>query len=55
MSIITSQTLDSNGALRFSNRPVTLRFYQNGEIPTNISRNLAFSAADVYYLDLLSY
>jgi hypothetical protein len=54
---IGSWTLDSNGALRLSNRPLTLRLHQleNGGIPTNISRSLTYSAADAYYLDLLSY
>lgn len=53
---IGSWTLDSNGALRLSNRPLTLRLHQleNGGIPTNINRNSTFSAADTYYLDLLS-
>ncbi|OGE46481.1 hypothetical protein PENARI_c233G07215, partial [Penicillium arizonense] len=53
---IGSWTLDSNGALRLSNRPLTLRLHQleNGGIPTNISRSLTYSAADGYYLDLLS-
>ncbi|KAJ5515609.1 hypothetical protein N7527_007169 [Penicillium freii] len=53
---IGSWTLNSNGALRLSNRPLTLRLHQleNGGIPTNISRSLTYSAADSYYLDLLS-
>lgn len=53
---IGSWTLDPNGALRLSNRPLTLRLHQleNGGIPTNISRSLTYSAADSYYLDLLS-
>jgi hypothetical protein len=47
---IGSWILDSNGALRLSNRPLTLRLHllENGGIPTNISRNLTFSAADAY-------
>jgi hypothetical protein len=53
---IGSWTLDSNGALRLSNRPLTLRLHQleNGGISTNIGRSLTYSAADAYYLDLLS-
>lgn len=53
---IGSWTLDSNGALRLYNRPLTLRLHQleNGGIPTNISRSLAYSTADAYYSDLLS-
>lgn len=53
---IGSWTLDSNGALRLSNRPLTLRLHQleNSGISTNISRSLTYSVADAYYLDLLS-
>ncbi|CEJ59477.1 hypothetical protein PMG11_08102 [Penicillium brasilianum] len=53
---IGSWTLDEDGILRLSNRPLTLRLHQleNGRIPTNISRSLTYSTADAYYLDLLS-
>ncbi|KAB8206342.1 hypothetical protein BDV34DRAFT_212508 [Aspergillus parasiticus] len=53
---IGSWTLDPNGALRLSNRPLTLRLHQleNGGIPTNIGRTLTYPAADAYYLDLLA-
>ncbi|KAE8311255.1 hypothetical protein BDV41DRAFT_565942 [Aspergillus transmontanensis] len=53
---IGSWTLDPNGALRLSNRPLTLRLHQleNGGIPTNIGRTLTHPAADAYYLDLLA-
>ncbi|KAI9034908.1 uncharacterized protein KD926_005031 [Aspergillus affinis] len=53
---IGSWTLDSNGALRLSNRPLTLRLHQleNSGISTNVSRSLTYSVADAYYLDLLS-
>ncbi|CAI7623053.1 unnamed protein product [Penicillium manginii] len=53
---IGSWTLDSKGVLRLSNRPLTLRLHQleNGGIPTNINRGLTYSAADAYYLDILS-
>ncbi|PYI11878.1 hypothetical protein BO78DRAFT_465861 [Aspergillus sclerotiicarbonarius CBS 121057] len=53
---IGSWTLDSNGVLQLSNRPLGLRLHQleNGGIPTNISRSLTYTTADAYYLDLLS-
>lgn len=53
---IGSWTLDSDGILRLSNRPLTLRLHQleNGRIPTNITRSLTYSTTDAYYLDLLS-
>ncbi|CAG8426436.1 unnamed protein product [Penicillium salamii] len=56
MPRIGSWTLHSDGGLRFSNRTLNLRLHQleNGGIPTNISRNLTYSAADAYNLDLLS-
>lgn len=54
---IGSWTLDTNGVLSLSNRPLTLRLHQleNGGIPTNIGRSLTYSAAEPYYHDLLSY
>ena len=53
---IGSWTLDSNGVLQLTNRPLTLQLQQleNGGIPTNIDRNLTYLATDSYYLDLLS-
>ncbi|KAB8225892.1 hypothetical protein BDV33DRAFT_230306 [Aspergillus novoparasiticus] len=53
---IGTWTLDPNGALRLSNRPLTLRLHQleNGGIPTSIGRTLTYPAADAYYLDLLA-
>ncbi|KAJ5088227.1 hypothetical protein N7456_011843 [Penicillium angulare] len=53
---IGSWTLDSNGFLKFSNRPLNLRIHQleNGRIPTGIPRSLTYSSTDAYYLDLLS-
>ncbi|PYH97167.1 hypothetical protein BO71DRAFT_417271 [Aspergillus ellipticus CBS 707.79] len=49
-------TLDSDGHLRLTNRPLTLRLHQleNGGISTNIGRSLNYSTADAYYQDLLS-
>lgn len=54
---IGSWTLDTDGVVRLSNRPLTLRLHQleNGGILTNMKRNLTYPAADGYYLDLLSY
>ena len=53
---IGSWTLDPNGALQLSNRPLTFRLqsFENAGIPTNIDRNSTYSTADSYYLDLLS-
>ena len=53
---IGSWTLDSNGVLQLTNRPLTLRLqqFENEQIPTNIDRTLTYSATDSYYLDLLS-
>ncbi|CAD6445326.1 d571664c-5b90-4b14-a3af-6e38a8324e15-CDS [Sclerotinia trifoliorum] len=53
---IGSWTLDSNGILQLSNRPLTLRLQQleNEGVSTNIDRSLTYSATDAYYLDLLS-
>lgn len=53
---IGSWTLDSNGVLRLSNRPLTLDLHQleNAGIPTNISRSMTYPSADSYYLDILS-
>lgn len=52
---IGSWTIDSNGVLQLSNRPLTLRFHQleNAGIPTNIGRNLTYPSTDSYYLDIL--
>lgn len=53
---ISSWTLDPNGVLQLSNRPLTfrLRRFENTGIPTNIDWNLTYSTADSYYLDLLT-
>ncbi|KAJ5545521.1 hypothetical protein N7461_007825 [Penicillium sp. DV-2018c] len=53
---IGAWTIDSNGVLQFSNRPLTLRLHQleNAGVPTNISRDLTYSSTDSYYLDILS-
>lgn len=53
---IGSWTLDSDGVLQLSNRPLTLRLHQlgNGGILTNMDRNCTYSSTEGYYLDLLS-
>lgn len=53
---IGSWTLDSDGVLRLSNRPLTLRLHQleNGGISTNMARNSTYSSTEGYYIDLLS-
>lgn len=53
---IGSWTLNSNGILQLTNRPLTLRLQQleNEGIPTNIDRSLTYSATDGYYLDILN-
>lgn len=53
---IGSWTLDLNGFLKLSNRPLTLRLHrlENEGIPTNIDRTLTYPATDGYYLDLLA-
>ncbi|KAJ5728674.1 uncharacterized protein N7483_003182 [Penicillium malachiteum] len=52
---IGSWTLDSNGGLKLSNRPLTLRLHQleNAGIPINISRSTTYTGTEAYYLDLL--
>ncbi|PYH81174.1 hypothetical protein BO82DRAFT_416330 [Aspergillus uvarum CBS 121591] len=53
---IGSWTIDTNGVLQLTNRPLTLRLHQleNAEIPTNMDRSLTFASADSYYHDILS-
>lgn len=53
---IGSWTLDSNGILPLSNRPLILLYHQleNGGISTNIDRGMTCLTADTYYLDVLS-
>ncbi|OAT04499.1 hypothetical protein BDBG_01044 [Blastomyces gilchristii SLH14081] len=52
---IGSWTIDNDGRLSLSNRPLFLQFHQleNWAIPT-IPRNITYSTADSFYLDLLS-
>ncbi|KAE8378416.1 hypothetical protein BDV26DRAFT_261654 [Aspergillus bertholletiae] len=53
---IGSLTLDNNGAISLTNRPLTLRLQhlENESIPTNIDRDLTYSTTDAYLLDLLA-
>ena len=53
---IGSWTLNSNGVLQLSNRPLTLQLHQleNGAISTMINRNCTYPTADTYYLDTLT-
>jgi len=50
-------TIDNYGVLSFANRPLILQLQQleNKGIPTNILKNLTYSAVDAYFLDLLAY
>ncbi|KAF9894129.1 hypothetical protein FE257_009102 [Aspergillus nanangensis] len=54
---IGSWTIDPNGVLSLSNRPLMLRLheFENAGIPTNIPRDMTYPMADLYYLDVLSY
>ncbi|PYI36229.1 hypothetical protein BP00DRAFT_472418 [Aspergillus indologenus CBS 114.80] len=53
---IGSWTIDTNGVLQLTNRPLTLRLHQleNAGIPTNMDRSLTYASADSYYHDILS-
>lgn len=53
---VGSWTMDTNGILKLTNRPLTLRLHQleNAGIPTNLSRDLTYPSTDSYYLDMLS-
>ncbi|KAI9839089.1 MAG: hypothetical protein M1837_002228 [Sclerophora amabilis] len=54
---IGSLTLNDQGLLSLTNRPLTVKLQQleNEGIPTNIDRDLTYSTTDAYYLDLLAY
>ncbi|GLA85676.1 hypothetical protein AtubIFM56815_009917 [Aspergillus tubingensis] len=53
---IGSLTMNNQGNIKLTNRPLTLRLHQleNESIPTNIDRDLTYSTSDSYYMDLLS-
>ena len=54
---IGSFTLDNEGVLSLTNRPLTfqLQDLENGGIPTNIARNDTYTAVEPYIYDLLAY
>ena len=54
---IGSLTIDDQGILSLTNRPLTLRLHhlENEGIPTHIGRNLTYETVDTYLLDLLAY
>lgn len=54
---IGSFTLDDQGVLSLTNRPLTLRLQdpENEGVPTNIARNDTYTTAETYILDLLAY
>jgi hypothetical protein len=53
---IGSFTMDNNGVVRLTNRPLTLQIHQleNEGIPTNISRDTTYATTESYFLDVLS-
>ena len=53
---IGSWTIDNQGFLTLTNRPLTLLLHQleNLQIPTEIPRNLTYTSAEPYLLDLLA-
>ncbi|KPM37891.1 hypothetical protein AK830_g8680 [Neonectria ditissima] len=53
---IGSWTMDNNGALTLTNRPLTSLIHQleNHEIPTNIPRDLTYTNVEPYLLDLIA-
>lgn len=54
---IGSFTIDHEGFISLSNRPLTLRlqWLENQGIPTDIDRQTTYSTVEIYVLDLLSY
>ena len=54
---IGSFTLDDQGVLSLSNRPLTLRLQdlENEGVPTNIARHDSYTSVEPYMLDLLAY
>lgn len=56
-SRIGSFTIDHQGFISLSNRPLTLRLHwlENEGIPTDIGRQTTYSTVESYVLDLLSY
>lgn len=54
---IGSFTLDDQGVLSLTNRPLTIRLQdlENEGVPTNIGRNDSYTTVEPYMLDLLAY
>jgi hypothetical protein len=55
-SQIGSWTIDNDGQISLSNRPLLCHIHQleNWAIPSDISRNMSYTSADSFYLDLLT-
>ncbi|PGH32008.1 hypothetical protein GX50_05202 [[Emmonsia] crescens] len=53
---IGSWTIDNDGRINLSNRPMLCHLHQleNWAIPTSIPRNMTYTSADSFYLDLLA-
>ncbi|RDW68765.1 uncharacterized protein DSM5745_08525 [Aspergillus mulundensis] len=53
---IGSLTLNDQGIITLTNRPLTLRLHhiENEAVPTDIDRDLTYSTSDSYFMDLLS-
>ena len=53
---IGSMTIDKDGFLRLTNRPLTFRIQQleNKGVPTGVGRSDTYSSVDAYFSDLLS-
>lgn len=53
---IGSWTVDDQGALSLTNRPLTFQLHQleNRQIPTHIPRDLTYTSVEPYYLDILA-
>ncbi|KAK4154210.1 hypothetical protein C8A00DRAFT_43010 [Chaetomidium leptoderma] len=54
---IGSWTMDNQGILSLTNRPLTFHLHQleNQHIPTGIPRDLTYASADTYLSDILTY
>ncbi|PTU19992.1 hypothetical protein P175DRAFT_0509952 [Aspergillus ochraceoroseus IBT 24754] len=54
---IGSLTIDNQGTIKHTNRPLTLRLHhlENESVPTNMDRDLTYSTSDSYFMDMLSY
>ncbi|KAL4885175.1 hypothetical protein BJY04DRAFT_231781 [Aspergillus karnatakaensis] len=54
---IGSLTINNEGIIEHTNRPLTLRLHhlENESVPTSMDRDLTYSTSDSYFMDLLSY